>query len=69
MQIAGLLDAVLRPARLMMQSLAAHEAALADLVITPDLAALDATAPNHRRSVIDAGERAASALLRSGAAD
>lgn len=64
--VARLLDAMLRPARLMMQSLAAHEARLADLVITPDLSALDAMALTHRRSVIDAGERTASALLAPG---
>lgn len=65
LQAQGVLNALLRPSRLMLQSLAALEAVHADLIITPDLAAFDATAPHHRQAVIDAGEHAASALLRA----
>lgn len=61
---AGLLDAVLRSSRLMVQALAAHEAADADVVIAPDLAAFDTAAPRSRQAMIDEGERAARAALR-----
>jgi NTE family protein len=59
----GLLDMLLRPSRLMMQALADHEAAEADLVITPDLHGLDTQRPAGRQALIDAGERDARACL------
>lgn len=61
---SGVLDRLLRPSRLMMQALAAHEAADADLLITPDLSGLDSNAPHHRQALIDAGERDARAALQ-----
>ena len=60
----GVLDMLLRPSRLMMQALAAHEAAEADVVITPDLTGLDTNRPCHRQALIDAGQRDAQASLR-----
>ncbi len=60
---AGLLDAVLRPSRLMMQALAAHEEADADLLITPALEAIDCASARSRQAMIDEGERAAHAAL------
>jgi NTE family protein len=65
LQAAGLLNALLRPWRVILRSLAALEAADGDLIIAPDLAAFDVTASHHRRAVIDAGERAAAALLQA----
>ena len=57
------LDRLLRPSRLMMQALASHEAGGADLLITPDLSGLDVHRPSARQALIDAGERAAEAVL------
>ena len=54
----GLLARLLRPVRLLVHALAEHEAAGADLAITPRLADSD-----DRRTMIDAGARATQALL------
>ena len=59
----GLLDRLLHPSRLMVQALAAHEAADADVLITPDLSGLDPNNARDRQALIDAGERAARAAL------
>lgn len=61
---AGMLDAVLRSTRLMVQALAAHEATEADVLITPDLANLDTSARRSRPALIEAGERAARTALQ-----
>lgn len=61
---SGLLDAVLRPSRLMVQALAAHEAADADVLITPALEAIDCASARGRQQMIDEGERAARVALR-----
>ena len=62
---SGLLDTMLRSSRLMVQALAAHEAADADVLITPDLGAIDTTSTRSRQAMIDAGERAARVALGS----
>jgi NTE family protein len=64
----GLLDRLLHPSRLMMQALAAHEAAEADVLITPDLSGLDTSGACDRQALIDAGERDARAALSRAAA-
>lgn len=59
----GLLDLLLGPARLMMRSLAAQEAAEADALIAPALESVDVSAPARRQAVIQAGEHAAARYL------
>lgn len=62
---AGCLGALLQPLRQMMHALAAHEAAGADLVIAPRLPPEIGTTVAQRQQVIDLGESAARAALRS----
>ncbi len=62
-----MLDRALQPTRLLVRALADQEAREADAVIAPDLQGIDIAAPELRKAVIDAGQRAALQWL--GAAD
>jgi hypothetical protein len=56
-------DALLRPSRVMAYTLAAQEAAEADIVIAPRLPASDAVNSRDRQTLIDEGERAALGVI------
>lgn len=60
----SVVDALMRPSRLMMRALAALESADADCMIRPDLSSIDLQDVRRRQDVIDAGEIAAQACVR-----
>lgn len=65
----SVVDALMRPSRLMMRALAALESADADCTIRPDLSSIDVQDVRRRQKVVDAGEAAAERALARPAYD